>query len=398
MNKRNFVYNYVPLKSDFDNIQNDVEGGIKDVASAVAGKGILSGLVVSIAGSDATVTAGVAYDGLGNRIAPAAALVVSIGGITRPSQGRYKWVTLALRYETKDEGEIIDGNNKKWPARLLDSHSSLLLEGAEGTASAITKPALLDWQVPLLDIRVDHSSPWENLVTDLSRRPSLIPMADVSSRITKLQTDFEAAFPVGTIWMYDGTNWKDNVTLPGWYACVPENEDGGAAGLSYGITSMVDRFVMGKSAAGAGAAGGANSYRLTAAQLPAHTHTINHDHPQVHSGNQRQNHKHFLNFYTKTSGHHRHTIDMAEGEDVGTSALMKLMGYPSEKKRTRSAPTSHTGVHIHGITGFTGPPSSTHNHAIDIPVFTGNSGSTGLGAAVNSRPAFYSMIFIRKCV
>ena len=214
----------------------------------------------------------------------------------------------------------------------------------------------------------------------------------------QLRKAFHAAFPIGTIWMYDGMNWKDNVTLPGWYACVPANEDGGAAGLSYGITSMVDRFVMGKSAAGAGAAGGANSYRLTAAQLPAHTHTINHDHPQVHSGNQRQNHKHFLNFYTKTSGHHRHTIDMAEGEDVGTSALMKLMGYPSEKKRTRSAPTSHTGVHIHGITGFTGPPSSTHNHAIDIPVFTGNSGSTGLGAAVNSRPAFYSMIFIRKCV
>ena len=185
MDKRNFVYNYVPLKSDFDNLQNGVESGIKDVASAVAGKGILSGLVASIAGSDATVSAGVAYDGQGNRIAPTAALVVSIGGITRPSQGRYKWVTLVLRYETKDEGEIIDGNNKKWPARLLDSHSSLLLEGAEGTASAITKPALLDWQVPLLDIRVDHSSPWENLVTSTERRPSLIPVADASSRLQR---------------------------------------------------------------------------------------------------------------------------------------------------------------------------------------------------------------------
>ena len=185
MDKRNFVYNYVPLKSDFNNLQNDVEDGIKDVASAVAGKGILSGLVVSIAGSDATVTAGVAYDGQGNRIAPAAALVVSIGGITRPSLGRYKWVTLALRYETKNEGDIIDGNNKKWPARLLDSHSSLLLQGPEGTASSITKPALLDYQVPLLDVRVDHSSPWENLVTSTERRPSLIPISEASSRLQR---------------------------------------------------------------------------------------------------------------------------------------------------------------------------------------------------------------------
>ena len=61
--------------------------------------------------------------------------------------------------------------------------------------------------------------------------------------------------------MYDGANWQDNVTLPGWYACVPENEDGGAAGLTYGITSMMDRFVMGKAAAGAGATGGSNSFR-----------------------------------------------------------------------------------------------------------------------------------------
>ena len=397
MDKRNFVYNYIPLKSDFDNLQNDVEGGIKDVASAVAGKGILSGLVVSIAGSDATVTSGVAYDGQGNRIAPRSDLVVSIGGITRPLQGRYKWVTLALRYETKDEGEIIDGNNKKWPARLLDSHSSLLLDGAEGTASAITKPALLDWQVPLLDIRVDHSSPWENLVTSTERRPSLIPVADVSSRITKLQTDLEAAFPVGTIWMYDGAGWQDNVTLPGWYACIPANEDGGSAGLSHGITSMVDRFVMGRAVAGDGAIGGSNSYRLTAAQLPAHTHTINHDHPTFNSGNQRQNHRHQVALYAESGGSHQHSLGFTTGGQ-SSGGTLRGTGYRTTAAVSFWISTSNTGFHGHNVRGWTGWISSGHNHAIDIPAFAGNSGSTGLGVAVDNRPAFYSLVFIRKCV
>ena len=395
MDKRNFVYNYIPLKSDFDSLQNDVEGGIKDVASAVAGKGILSGLVVSIAGSDATVTAGVAYDGQGNRIAPRSDLVVSIGGITRPSQGRYKWVTLALRYETKAEGEIIDGNNKKWPARLLDSHSSLLLDGAEGTASAITKPALLDWQVPLLDIRVDHSSPWENLVTSTERRPSLIPVADVSSRITKLQTDLDAAFPVGTIWMYDGAGWRDNVTVPGWYACVPENEDGGSAGLSYGITSMVDRFVMGTAVAGA--TGGSNSYRLTAAQLPAHTHTINHDHPSFHSGNQRQNHRHHLALNSNTTGSHVHSLYGRYSSGVHPTGR-GIHSMTTGMRGFFGDIVGADGNHTHHTSGWTGWISASHNHDVDIPAFTGNSGSTGMGAAVDNRPAFYAMIFIRKCV
>ena len=31
------------------------------------------------------------------------------------------------------------------------------------------------------------------------------------------------SLPVGTILMYDGSGWQDNVTLKGWYACVSAN-------------------------------------------------------------------------------------------------------------------------------------------------------------------------------
>ena len=213
----------------------------------------------------------------------------------------------------------------------------------------------------------------------------------------QLRKALHATFPIGTIWMYDGANWQDNVTLPGWYACIPANEDGGAAGLSYGITSMVDRFVMGKPVAGAGATGGSNSYRLTAAQLPAHTHTINHDHPSFHSGNQRQNHRHPLALNSNTTGSHVHSVygryssgvhPTGRGIHNMTTGMRGLFGNV----------VGADGNHNHHTSGWTGWISASHNHDVDIPEFTGNSGSTGLGAAVDNRPAFYSLIFIRKCV
>lgn len=213
----------------------------------------------------------------------------------------------------------------------------------------------------------------------------------------QLRKAFDAAFPVGTIWMYDGANWKDNVTLPGWYACVPENEDGGSAGLSHGIISMVDRFVMGRTVTGAGATGGSNSYRLTAAQLPAHTHTINHDHPIVHSGNQRQNHRHHLALNSNTTGSHVHSLYGRYSRGVHPSGrgihsmTIGMRGFFGDI-------VSADGNHTHSTSGWTGLISASHNHAVSIPAFTGNSGATGLGAAVDNRPAFYSMIFIRKCV
>ena len=397
MDKRNFVIGHQPSKADFDGMQNDMEDGLNRVARLVAGKGIHSGFDVAIAGSTATVSAGMAFDGIGNPIVADKPVTVDLGTITRPAAGKYKWATIILRFQVSEAGNVKDLYGNEHPAQYKDSLAAVILQSDEGTAAAIKRRDPSNVQVPIIDIRVDATSPWENLVTSTDRRPSLISVADASSRITKLQTDFDAAFPVGTIWMYDGAAWQDNVTLPGWYACVPENEDGGSAGLSYGIPSMVDRFVMGRSVAGSGATGGANSYRLTAAQLPAHTHTINHDHPSFHSGNQRQSHWHTLDNSSTATGAHRHTVG-ATTAGAGSSGTMRISGHRTTGADAFWISTSAGGNHSHRTTGWTGWESAGHNHDIDIPAFIGNSGSTGLGAAVDNRPAFYSMIFIRKCV
>ena len=200
--------------------------------------------------------------------------------------------------------------------------------------------------------------------------------------------------PVGTIWMYDGAGWVDNVTLPGWYACIPENEDGGANGLAFGIRSMVDRFVVGGTPTSAGTVGGANSYQLTVDQLPAHTHAIDHDHGVVTSSNQSTNHTH---------GYSRRYIDRARNAGgAGTTAQVSMSasdggwsGYWLSGGASSGQWGSSLRTQIDHPT--TGANSASHNHSVAIPPHSGQSGHTGGGATVDNRPAHYTMIYIRKC-
>lgn len=185
MDKRNFVIGHQPSKADFDGMQNDMEDGLNRVARLVAGKGIHSGFDVRIAGSTATVSAGMAFDGIGNPIVADKPVTVDLGTITRPAAGKYKWATIILRFQVSEAGTVKDLYGNEHPAQYKDSLAALVLQSDEGTAAAIKRRDPSNVQVPIIDIRVDATSPWENLVTDLSRRPSLISVADASSRLQR---------------------------------------------------------------------------------------------------------------------------------------------------------------------------------------------------------------------
>ena len=180
MNKRNFVYNYVMRKRDFDNLQSDVEDGINNLANTLTGKGIVKGLEVTISRSNATVSLGVAFDGDGKRIELPSSATVDMSSISRPGTGQFKWVTLVLKHKVANEGTVTDGHNKVWPLRLLDSYQMELLEGTAGTENGATKPTVSASQVPLIDIKVDESTAWNSLTTESNRRPGpLVNLLDV---------------------------------------------------------------------------------------------------------------------------------------------------------------------------------------------------------------------------
>jgi hypothetical protein len=154
--------------------------------------------------------------------------------------------------------------------------------------------------------------------------------------------------PIGTILMFDANAsagssggasgaWVDNVTMPGWYACIPANS-------VWGCPDLTDRFILGKAIAGAGASGGSNSHTIALTELPAHTHNV-------------------------VLGSHYHTI-----------------------------PTYGSGSSGSGIVPVTiqGSPSNINTSSLDLGTKTTDYG-TGGGSAMDTHPAYYSAIYIRRC-
>lgn len=165
--------------------------------------------------------------------------------------------------------------------------------------------------------------------------------------------------PIGTILMYSGVNWEDNATLPGWKACTAVNNAANPA-----IPNLENTFIMGTTPQvtnnpASTRNGGSNQIRLSAAHLPPHTHSINHDHP---------------NYATALSNGVFTTVGEAyqQGAPGGNGVKAGSGYYPGQKS------------------------SGSHSHNIDLPNFSGTSGSTGSGAHIDIRPKYYSVIYIIK--
>lgn len=148
----------------------------------------------------------------------------------------------------------------------------------------------------------------------------------------------------------------------GWMYC-----DGAAIPAGCNLTGNTpnitgSRFLMGSTAAGT--TGGAASVTLTTTELPAHTHSIDHDHGSVTSGGQSATHTHGQ-YCVQTGG-----------------------GASDAPERTSSMSTANT-------TQFnTGNASGDHTHSVDLPNFTGTSGSTGSGTAFSILPTYITTVYL----
>lgn len=158
--------------------------------------------------------------------------------------------------------------------------------------------------------------------------------------------------PVGSVIQFDGA-WTDNVTMPGWYACI-------AANSGLGCPDMVDRFVLGKAVAGSGATGGSNSHTIAAAELPVHTHDLsNHTHNTI-------------------MGQHHHDVSIDKGAASGGVSLGVV-------SMNAGGSQTYTTIYTDLGTKTSGGPSNN------------NSGNGGFAnTAIDMHPAYYSMIYIKR--
>lgn len=244
--------------------------------------------------------------------------------------------------------------------------------------------------------------------------------------------------PPGTILMYNGANWINNSTIPGWFKCDGAN----------GTPDLRSKFIMGSTdMTTVGQTGGNNSYTLTTAQLPAHTHTIDHDHPALTPIDFNHTHtykdhvasadidskdfriasrrptqtdinsqaystsvyqvlqKSFRETFLATSGFSvtpnfsNSGVGSLGGNMSNVAYTIKkpvMYGYEYVKSPTAYLPNSGTTFEGLYKTQTTNGASKGLTYTPDVPMYRAASGSVGSGAVIENRPSFYSVIFIMK--
>lgn len=228
--------------------------------------------------------------------------------------------------------------------------------------------------------------------------------------------------PVGVIWSYAGPTAPD-----GWLLCdgnaIPDTPENAALrSLVGGFTpDLRDRFVLGSGSRAIGQTGGLATVSLGVPNLPAHTHGINHDHGAVTSSTESADHTHSGStgsesadhaHYTTTGGQsqgHQHVTYQESISNVNVDNRYAAdgvntgwwYGIGGQWTGGPSADHSHGGwsggrnaAHTHSFT--TSGRSAAHSHTVDLPNFTGTSGSTGGGIAHENMPPFVVMSYIIK--
>ena len=160
--------------------------------------------------------------------------------------------------------------------------------------------------------------------------------------VTPTAADFNTRLiPTGVIVMWSGSI----ASIPAsWYLCDGTN----------GTPNLRDRFIVGAGTTYAVAAtGGAATVTLTAAQIPAHTHTV--------SGT------------TSTDGAHTHTATINIGSTGNTSGIMVANPTTSDTGRVSIA------------------SAGSHSHT-----FSGTTSSIGSGTSHENLPPYYALAYIMK--
>lgn len=130
---------------------------------------------------------------------------------------------------------------------------------------------------------------------------------------------------------------------------------------TFNLPDYTGKFMLGAdSTHGLGSTGGAEERTLTAAQVPSHTHPIDHDHPSAASSSDAHNHD--------------LTIVSAASTEVGGGAI---------RVTDVQGATGATGTTTHK-----GTSADTHSHTVNLPAYAGASGAAGGGQPVSMMPPY----------
>lgn len=173
-----------------------------------------------------------------------------------------------------------------------------------------------------------------------------------------------AVIPTGAIWMYgavtEPSGWLlcdgravSRTTYANLFSVIGSNFGPGDGATTFGLPNLTDRMPIGVSGSKPinGVPGGSATRALSTANVPAHTHTVNHNHPA---------------FNTSSDGAHVHGLQLSD--TAGASASMHR---GSGTFDVGSGPVISNGAHVHSVnigqyTGDSGPGFGCNGAAFDI--------------------------------
>lgn len=361
------------------------------------------------------------------------------------------WRTLnsfAAPSSTLTPGDANAGGAAATIARSDHSHAMLAwastvasIAAGSGTAGAATTYSRGDHTHALADNSVVAGKIATGGVSDAAQLASGVVTTDkiLDSNVTRAKLASTERIPIGAIMPYAGTTEPS-----GWLFCngqeVADVSDlgvilgtrfntGGETSGYVRVPNLTSRFPYGAATMGTGigAQSGASTVTLTSNELPAHTHgagslavASHSDH--THTGNSitvsttDTSHTHSIDhdhgsFNTNTDGTHDHPAkyslttlsgssvhvlrrwsSSASGEDTnatGSSSHSHAIDVPSFSGTSGSV--SASGTHNHTLSGSTGSASGTLSHSV-----SGSTGSTGSGNSFSIIPPAVTVNYIIK--
>jgi microcystin-dependent protein len=164
---------------------------------------------------------------------------------------------------------------------------------------------------------------------------------------------------------------------------------GAGDGTTFNLPNLQGRVPIGRDTAQTefdvrGETGGSKSLTIGEANLPAHTHSIDHNHAEVTSSSDSHNHD-----FTTDNDTHNHDVS-----DTGFTGASVFVASGSISVADNLSGTRTTDNDTHNHSGTT--DTDTHSHTVNLPNFEGTSGSTGSGTALPSLPPYLVLNYIIK--
>lgn len=199
-------------------------------------------------------------------------------------------------------------------------------------------------------------------------------IADSTITLAKLASAVaNALVPVGTIAMYGGAS-----APTGWLLCNGTSTTGypTLAGIVGSTTpDLRGRFAIGDNAT-LSLLGTGGSATIAEANLPSHAHTINHDHGSVTSSGMSAN---STLSHSITDAGHDHDLSVTQVATAVSHAHNNDNDYASAGSNGFSTRDQNNSVRTATTDISIAAHDVSHTHTVDLPNFTGNSGTVGSG-------------------